>query len=175
MNATTWKMSRKRTKKVPQYRKDVIEALRTKFTVRITRDYEKKIHIMCQKLADAEDSDEPPASTEEIYRRQAYEKIGELLNSPKKDIPKILEDITNGTVDWDSFPYEQFREKQKRDITAGTERPKVQAGGFSCRKKDCRSYETKETVWFQSQTRSGDEGMTTFVTCTVCGDTYKIY
>jgi transcription elongation factor S-II len=48
--------------------------------------------------------------------------------------------------------------------------PKIEAStdGFTCRK--CKS---KECSYYQLQTRSADEPMTTFVTCITCGNRWK--
>jgi transcription elongation factor S-II len=48
--------------------------------------------------------------------------------------------------------------------------PKLEAStdGFTCRK--CKS---KECSYYQLQTRSADEPMTTFVTCITCGNRWK--
>ena len=48
--------------------------------------------------------------------------------------------------------------------------PKLEAStdGFTCRK--CKS---KECSYYQLQTRSADEPMTTFVTCIICGNRWK--
>jgi DNA-directed RNA polymerase subunit M/transcription elongation factor TFIIS len=72
---------------------------------------------------------------------------------------------------WPDGPWAQavFRLRQ-RDLVY--ERSKVQdenyEGQFKCGK--CKS---KKTTYYQMQTRSADEPMTTFVTCTGCGNRWK--
>jgi len=58
--------------------------------------------------------------------------------------------------------------KKKREDN--TFAPKIEAStdGFMCRK--CKS---KECTYYQLQTRSADEPMTTFVTCIKCGNRWK--
>ena len=40
-------------------------------------------------------------------------------------------------------------------------------------KIDCEKCGNNEAVWWMLQTRSADESMTTFITCTVCGHVIK--
>ena len=62
----------------------------------------------------------------------------------------------------------RLESKKKREDN--TFSPKIEAStdGFICRK--CKS---KECTYYQLQTRSADEPMTTFVTCISCGNRWK--
>lgn len=62
------------------------------------------------------------------------------------------------------------REKEKEAREHASSKQQPHRGMFRCRRPDCRSWETDN---YQLQTRSADEGMTTFVTCLVCGQRYK--
>lgn len=61
-----------------------------------------------------------------------------------------------------------LEEKKKRDENKFT--PKIQASTdmFTCRK--CKS---KECTYYQLQTRSADEPMTLYISCTICGNRWK--
>lgn len=60
------------------------------------------------------------------------------------------------------------RVMQRKLLTELTSLPKDVTGIFQCRK--CKSW---RTVYYQLQTRSADEPMTTFVTCGDCGSRWK--
>jgi transcription elongation factor S-II len=58
--------------------------------------------------------------------------------------------------------------KAKRDKTKYETTMEAATDTFTCRK--CRS---KKCTYYQMQTRSADEPMTTFVTCIDCGNRWK--
>lgn len=146
------------------FRKDIIDTLNTKFNSKTSKEYEELIFNMCKSMST--DTEE----LVEIYKECSFEKVGHLLSTSEVGI--ILDDIRNSVISWDSAPYKTFQENRKKNMSLMTEKAEVQSGGFPCRMKDCPSSKTNETVWYQSQTRSGDEGMTTYVVCTICGDRY---
>lgn len=158
-----------------EFRKIIVKSLN--FSPEESVDYENRIYNMCKTIYKEKIENDESIDNDEflsMYQKLSYEKVGQLLD-PSLDISKVLKDIENCITNWDSVPYKKFQDKHKKNISAMTSKPDVQSGGFPCKMKDCRSYKTKETIWYQSQTRSGDEGMTTYVTCMVCGDRYKIY
>jgi transcription elongation factor S-II len=59
-------------------------------------------------------------------------------------------------------------EKKIRDENKYTPKVEASTDNFTCRK--CKS---KKCTYYQLQTRSGDEPMTTFVTCLDCGSRWK--
>ena len=94
--------------------------------------------------------------------------------------PELLEQITTGQIKahivafmthqemnpekWDKL----IQEKAKRDKTKYETTMEAATDTFTCRK--CRS---KKCTYYQMQTRSADEPMTTFVTCIDCGNRWK--
>ena len=94
--------------------------------------------------------------------------------------PELLEQITSGQIKahivafmthqemnpekWDKL----IQEKAKRDKTKYETTMEAATDTFTCRK--CRS---KKCTYYQMQTRSADEPMTTFVTCIDCGNRWK--
>ena len=60
--------------------------------------------------------------------------------------------------------------QKKKDRDENRYAPKLEANtdNYTCRK--CKS---KECSYYQLQTRSADEPMTTFVTCIKCGNRWK--
>jgi len=59
-------------------------------------------------------------------------------------------------------------DKKIRDANIYAPKLEASTDGFTCRK--CKS---KECSYYQLQTRSADEPMTTFVTCITCGSRWK--
>jgi transcription elongation factor S-II len=61
-----------------------------------------------------------------------------------------------------------LRDKKIREENIYAPKLEASTDGFTCRK--CKS---KECSYYQLQTRSADEPMTTFVTCITCGNRWK--
>nr|QBK86512.1 MAG: transcription factor S-II [Marseillevirus LCMAC102] len=155
-------VSKSKVAKLSPERLAIKNALVTKFKSNAS-EYEKLIFEMCCRLAL-----EYEESTEEIYGKYAYEKVGELLTS--EDTNTILNDIKKNVLNWDSCVYKDFHQRQLSDNAQLAEGVRVEKGEFPCRNKDCQS---KECYYYQSQDRSSDEGMSTYVVCTKCGTRYR--
>ncbi len=104
---------------------------------------------------------------------RAYQMVGKLIfNYEKKqkgedyiDPQKILWEPLG--EEWESCLYD----KEKKDIEklyAEAGKPTVKEGAIRC--KRCGK---NKCFYYQIQTRSADEGMTTFYTCTECGNRWK--
>jgi transcription elongation factor S-II len=93
---------------------------------------------------------------------------------------KLLENIKNGKIDpekvgflsvYDTFPdnwKELLNIKSKRDKIKYELKPEAMTNLFKCRK--CGS---RETSYYEVQTRSADEPMTQFITCLSCSNRWK--
>ena len=104
---------------------------------------------------------------------RAYQMVGKLIfNYEKKkngedyiDPQKILWEPLG--EEWESCLYD----KEKKDIEklySEAGKPTVKEGAIRC--KRCGK---NKCFYYQIQTRSADEGMTTFYTCTECGNRWK--
>ena len=124
---------------------------------------EKEIYKMCQRLSKTEYEGN---TVEEIYEKYAYEKVGDIINAEEEEINNILKDIKNDILDWNSTPYKKLREKREEENKQVVQGIKTEKSDYKCKNKDCGSRESIQTM---SQTRSGDEGFTVFITCLKCG------
>jgi DNA-directed RNA polymerase subunit M/transcription elongation factor TFIIS len=93
-----------------------------------------------------------------------YELLGELYMGYHKET-KTYE------FSWASKAYKIYNDDLELLFTDLAEGVKVQRGEFVCINKKCRM---KECIFFQLQTRSADEPMTTFIICTKCGKRWTI-
>lgn len=131
--------------------------LETKFPKNISTAYENEIFKMCERLKIS-------------YEKYAYEKVGEIMETDDKDArKKIATDIVNDRSEiYNSSIYKPFDEQKSIDNERIINPPTIQKSLYKC--KHCHSDKT----WsYQHQTRSGDEGMTTFINCSECGKRYK--
>jgi DNA-directed RNA polymerase subunit M/transcription elongation factor TFIIS len=119
------------------------------------------------------------ANFKDIYRRKAISIIFNLKEPRSKLVDRLksgevkTKELSDMSPDhlWPTGPYatalkeREYRELV-RDKAKGVE--KNFKGAFQCGK--CRSW---RTTYYQLQTRSADEPMTTFVNCVDCGKRWK--
>ena len=106
-----------------------------------------------------------------IYNRasdahQAYEMIGRLFCVEGSEQRQELFTEPWG-VRWSSVLFRKDQERIAERFEPGKP-PLLKEGGIECR----RCHE-KKVFFYQLQTRSGDEGMTTFYTCANCFNRWK--
>lgn len=81
-------------------------------------------------------------------------------------------DLSSG---WQRKIYDHLRKELTSDKEKFFRKPKLVEGQYTCRNviegKRCGS---KKCSLYTLQTRSGDEGQTTFITCGVCGHVWKM-
>lgn len=90
--------------------------------------------------------------------------LNTLLNSKKPHEIAFMTHQEMNTEKWQSI----IDEKMKRDKNKYETRMEASTDTFTCRR--CKS---KECTYYQMQTRSADEPMTTFVTCINCNNRWK--
>ncbi len=118
----------------------------------------------------------------QIYAENARHIIYNLRISPQHDIP-LKERLLNKSLQpddlltmkpWEIYPsiwHDAIIENQKKRKQQEVHMPNlsnVSDGMFKCSK--CRQ---SKTTYYQMQTRSADEPLTTFVTCLNCGNRWK--
>lgn len=95
-----------------------------------------------------------------------YEVLGRfMVSSSQEDRKVIMDDVKQMrfVVAFDEFEKERFTTNERL-----VRPPKVAKGAHKCKK--CKS---EETIGYGLQTRSGDEGMTFFITCIKCNNRWK--
>lgn len=118
----------------------------------------------------------------QMYAENARHILFNLRLTPPHDIP-LRERLLNKSVNpqdlltmkpWDMYPsvwHDAIIENQKKRKQVEMHMPNlsnVSDGMFQCKK--CRQ---SKTTYYQMQTRSADEPLTTFVTCLNCGNRWK--
>lgn len=93
------------------------------------------------------------------YEKIAYEKVGQLLDDNVSHVD-VMKDITEDRYNTSSHLYNCVIKTEEELV--------LEKGELKCKK--CGSY---ECFFEQKQTRSADEGSTTFVECKKCGNRYK--
>jgi len=96
----------------------------------------------------------------------AQREFGEMILS-KEIKPEAVAFMTHQELDPNRWK-EQIEMKIKRDTLKYERKMEAATDTFTCRK--CQS---KECNYYQMQTRSADEPMTTFVSCINCGNRWK--
>lgn len=148
-------------------RSSIIKILTSKLGARSAANYETAIYELANDIAVTEDIDFDAA-----YSAIAYEKCGELMKtSSKEEQQLILKDMHEGVHGWNSVMYDEQKQNQLLLNQKLQDKGKLVKGAFYCRDKvRCKS---DECFSYQSQTKSSDEGMSTFVICSKCGLRYK--
>lgn len=82
----------------------------------------------------------------------------------KDHVKRIIEELKKDQTGWESYLHTDFQHREDMRFKELEIPIEVEKGIYKCKK--CKS---DETVSYDLQTRSADEPMTTFVTCTKCG------
>ncbi len=136
-----------------------------KLTKKKATEIEKHMYNFCVYLAQKYSED-----VDELYEKHAYEKVGEIMKYPGQ-LENIINDIKDHVIGWDSCVYTQIHEKLHKDIVDQVHGPKIVEGSLQCKNYKCKSF---ECTYYQTQSRSMDEGFTTHVECKKCGNKYVI-
>jgi DNA-directed RNA polymerase subunit M/transcription elongation factor TFIIS len=164
---------------LPLYRQSSLRAL-VSTCGESSESIERSIFDMCVRLAESTEE-----SVEEVYRRNAYQKIGEIVATSEESLydssrnaqrskkvrEKILLDIDRDRTEWESCLYARLRKKQRLELKDFTKEPDIKKAEFQCRNKDCKS---RESYFFMRQDRKGDEGMSCVYVCCRCATRTKI-
>lgn len=98
---------------------------------------------------------------------------------------KLIQKIKNNTIEVSEFAYynhQQFspeewelliEKKKLRDDNKYEPKMEAASDNFTCYRCLKEKRESKKCTFYQLQTRSADEPMTTFVTCLTCGARWK--
>ena len=121
-------------------------------------EYELAVHLHAQ--AATKDKETP----EECYADAVYQEVGRFAAAEQQGIPPSVMLAETPEDEWDSAVYANVRDETARLRADNTFQPDVQEGAIQCRR--CKGWKTH---FYQMQTRSADEGMTTFYSCITAG------
>jgi DNA-directed RNA polymerase subunit M/transcription elongation factor TFIIS len=107
------------------------------------------------------------SQTSEIYYSLTYEVVGLLLNN-NKDIKKVIDILLKGKIGFDHSMYDQYKQKKLEQDEFATQPINIEEGVI-----ECTACGSKRTLSYQKQTRSADEGSTTFSHCVDCNKRWK--
>jgi DNA-directed RNA polymerase subunit M/transcription elongation factor TFIIS len=142
-------------------REEVIKLLENKYSNKISKEIEKEIFQLSER-------------TKILYQEIAYEKLGEFISSESittDSYKKLLDDLKSSRLGYDSSYYQEYKVKQLQENNLMINPPTIVKSIYKCKNSKCLS---DKTYSWQAQTRSADEGMTTFVSCSICGQKYKV-
>ena len=103
-------------------------------------------------------------SNKNKYCKIFYEKLGELIIDIKM-YSYIINDIKLNKFDWNSSFYSEIKNKELQEI--------IKINEYSKGTEICKKCKNQQIYFYQKQTRSSDEPMTTFYTCQSCGNRWK--
>ena len=110
------------------------------------------------------------SSTEEEYKRNLYQLIGDLMTNKKQiSLQKKLKDIKEKNIGWNHPIYNDIKNKIKEQDEYIVNPFSVTEGVITCFK--CKS---KKTISYNKATRSSDEGITVHVTCSNCNNKWTM-
>lgn len=109
---------------------------------------------------------------EDVYRDQIYENVCYLMEhtSSKKAISELVRNLYKNGLFWNHDLYGEYvrvHAQQEEEDVFLTNPLEVEEGVIEC---VCGS---KYTISYQRQTRSADEGSTTYVECVECGKKWR--
>lgn len=102
--------------------------------------------------------------SENCSPEQIYQAMGELVCGGQDRVRNALRLLATEMTVWDTTAYSRWATKEREELEFRKTPFQVEEGIIQCKK--CGS---KRTLSFQKQTRSADEGMTTFYQCVECG------
>lgn len=124
---------------------------------------EKNIEILEKNIyLSLEDQEyETEQELDKNYNTVLYQVIGDIIS--EKNIKDVLSELKQGKVLWNHPEYDQLKiEMEEQDRFA--ENPIEIVEGI----EDCKKCGSNKVSSYSVQTRSADEGMTTFCTCLSC-------
>ena len=105
-------------------------------------------------------------SFEELYRSMCYDYLSE---RPEECWAVTKKDSLSGSFGWSSGRFNNLQKEQEEEDAFIANPIEIEEGVVTCGK--CGS---NKTYSYQLQTRSGDEGITSFVRCVQCGSRWKM-
>ena len=149
-----------------QFRENVVNAFKEKINNdELAGKAEELVYNQSVKYAEKENV---VPNWSNIYFTAIYKiKLKSLMSNLQK---WVLNPETSNHYEWEPEYWEPyFEENRKKEARNNTESVIATTDTFTCSK--CKS---NKCTYTQAQTRSADEGITTFITCLVCDKKWKI-
>jgi DNA-directed RNA polymerase subunit M/transcription elongation factor TFIIS len=107
--------------------------------------------------------------TDDEYMNLLYESVGIIGTSSDRTqaIKTLITNIYGGVYGWNHPVYSEYKQKLEEEDQFLMNPFEIEEGVLECK---CGS---KRTISFQRQTRSADEGSTTFAQCVECGTKWR--
>jgi len=108
-------------------------------------------------------------NSETEYKDVIYNSVHDLNCSSNvtENVKILITRLFNNQYGWNDVHYDEYRQKQEEEDHHLTNPLEIEEGVLECK---CGS---KRTISFQRQTRSADEGSTTFAQCVECGNRWR--
>lgn len=152
---------------IAKIRESCQKALAEKLGEKSAVKYETAIYNMCVRIAKR---DGDGITVEHVYPEVAFDKVGQLMVATAVERTKILNDLKNTVEDWDSCVYFEQQTEYNKCMNRAVEKPTAVKGVYKCNNKGCKS---DDFYMWSVQTKSGDEGMTQYRRCAICGKQKK--
>lgn len=136
-----------------------------KTTLKLVLNQEKNITIFEKNIF--EKSQDLEKNQEKNYKKLLYQTCYKISND--KDIKKILNNIKEDHIGWDSDIFKEIKAKLDKQDEFITNPFTVEEGVLVCSK--CGS---NKTYSYTKQIRRADEGTTVFCICVKCNSRWKI-
>ena len=109
------------------------------------------------------------STTDTEYKNTIYQSVGDHING--KSTKDIIKDIKGKLTGWNQPCYESNRVKREEQDNFIEHPFEVEEGVLTCHNtlNDGTTCNSKRVFYYQIQTRSSDEPMTTFANCCACG------
>ena len=121
---------------------------------------EQNINIIEKKVFEISNDDE------NIYKNILYQVINDIINGKK--LKDILDELKNGNILWKHPSMDIYRKEEEEQDEFIVNPFQVEEGIVECR---CGS---KRVYSYSKQTRSGDEGITSFHQCLKCKSKWSL-
>ena len=109
-------------------------------------------------------------NTHNLYLSRVYDAVGEIIQhgGDKKALKQIIQNLMEKNIEWNHPMFLEYNKSVTENDYFKTSSIDIEEGVLECYR--CGS---KKTISYQRQTRSADEGATTFAICVKCNNSWR--